>query len=95
MKNTTRIVHNLALAALLGFSCSATLATEEEEARKGCERVNALRLEELRAKGQKGPILGCQDNYQSPAFWQCVEDKMKAGNSWMYSTHQCQGKKAE
>jgi hypothetical protein len=93
-KNTRTITLRWAIIVTLAASASSSWATEEEEARQGCERVEALHVEELRAQGQKALTIGCRQNVQPPAFWKCVEDKMKAGNSWMYSTNQCEDKKA-
>lgn len=86
---TEKMIRNLVLAALVGTSCSPAFATEEEQAREGCERVEALRVAEMQANGQKAVPVSCQYVTRPASYWQCIEGKMESGNSWFYSSQQC------
>lgn len=64
-------------------------ATDSDDAKAGCERVDALRVAELQRNGQKAPAVDCQYNSRSPAYWQCMEETMASGNPWLYAMEQC------
>lgn len=76
----------IVLLTTIMLPAASALASEEEAAKAACERVEALRIQE---QGAKAPPSVCQYNVRSTAFWQCIEDKIKAGNSWLYSSTQC------
>ena len=66
---------------------SNTLATESEDAKRLCEQSMALYQQELK---RDKPFSICDSNVRPPKYWECVVDKQKAGNPFIYSTNQCE-----
>ena len=73
--------------------CAAVLpamASEQEVARKACERVFALDKQQGGMIGAAiDPAKDCQMNVRSAQFWQCTEAQMRNGQQFVFAAEQC------
>lgn len=82
------MVKGLWLGVCLLLASTSVLATEQEEARTLCVDATAIAA---KASGSKENTLAfaCNNSTRSPEYWQCVIEKQKAGNDFVYSTGRC------
>ena len=81
------------LVSAIGPAIGPAMAGEEQDAQKTCERLlSQFKNEQGKKADAIDPVQQCRQNSMPLSYWNCTDERMKTGESYIFAAAQCKNK---